>query len=700
MGSSASSPHANAAGSPPLYVALQDERFPEARSSDFAGVLPPMWQGLPEHHSPGSNALRMFPLNVEDLSVKRCKANADIFLVTLGHTVGLYNRSRCEVAFVLLSMTGPVSVLCGTAKVENNCTIATVRCLPGATVAVATNVEAPALVRLQVFATHPAAADPLLAALLRDSPPQLTALRARLREASGGDAAAAVAHCVASGTPFTDLAFPAQWTGVWRRSGRDGEAHRSAAPDLFGRGISPMQVVQGDSGDSWLVGAIAALAESPALVRGLFHSPNGGSDVAARERRVGVYHVHVFVRGWPLTLVLDGFLPYSGSAPTYCKNPNAPDVLWMALLEKACAKLSGGYDALTAGDPLAALELFTGCPTYRYDTLFSSVAGSRLFFERVTALVERGILVLLNTPVTAEEAADALEYEQAGLPLGHTFVVLETVVNATARVGEPICLVRVRNCAGNALQWRGKWRHDGVNWSRYPPLAVDCRRPAQPGKAGDEDHSSFWVSWMEARRFFVGCGVCYRLPRSTRHRISGRFDGAVPSVCLHLSDGAEVEVGFSLELLAADADGAPPCRPILLSLYQLGAGKALFEVRLNSCDDPGIPCGDFTYVQHHRVSLFCGLLPEMGPYLLVPRVLAAPGAAGPPTPFALTMWTPAAGSALRSRFYTLPASCLAPQGDGTIAPEVLQPTTATYAVAAPDRPLGAELQGAGLGPVD
>ena len=144
--------------------------------------------------------------------------------------------------------------------------------------------------------------------------------------------------------------------------------------------ISPVAVasypVQGALGDRWLLGAMSVIVDSrPRLLREMFVAtpPPDGSDapeidslgpVAVSARDVYVVRLyHDF--SWHFVLI-------DGRIPTHARSKNPafghcsdPSETWVALVEKAAAKLFGSYAALhLSGCTEAGMHLMTGCPTH------------------------------------------------------------------------------------------------------------------------------------------------------------------------------------------------------------------------------------------------------------------------------------------------------------------------------------------------
>jgi Ca2+-binding EF-hand superfamily protein len=139
---------------------------------------------------------------------------------------------------------------------------------------------------------------------------------------------------------------------------------------------TPSYPIQGSVGDSWLLGAMSMVAITrPKLLQEIFICPTRSSwNSINKQSRYGtipvsnrdVYIVRLFHELRWHYVIIDGRVPRfpSDDRPLFgrCSDVNE---IWVPLLEKAAAKLVGGYEKLhQAGTVDFGLHMLTGCSTH------------------------------------------------------------------------------------------------------------------------------------------------------------------------------------------------------------------------------------------------------------------------------------------------------------------------------------------------
>ena len=120
---------------------------------------------------------------------------------------------------------------------------------------------------------------------------------------------------------------------------------------IFVNDISIDDVRQGYLGNCYFMSSLAAMTNIPQLICQLFKS--------FQINKNGCYEVGLNIEGeWQIVL-LDDYFPCSKKTriPIFAK-PNGPE-LWAMLLEKAWAKINGGYLNITGGYASEVLSVFT-----------------------------------------------------------------------------------------------------------------------------------------------------------------------------------------------------------------------------------------------------------------------------------------------------------------------------------------------------
>ena len=305
------------------------------------------------------------------------------------------------------------------------------------------------------------------------------------------------------------------------------------APVVFD-GVEASDIRQGALGDCWLLSSLACLAEFPSLVRCLLvdegTDPLAGrftvrlfepyTDGAARRAGApGVWH----------EVVVDDWVPVFEWSGRPCFAKAFGNEMWVSLLEKAAAKLAGGYHMIgCGGETKVALETLTGDVTWSYarvDGRWRGFRGAKKglptmdarppywpeegevrdlgpeeFWGTLREADERGWVVAAGT---AAVAAGAETRGADGLVYGHAYTVIECREVAAATLGprSPARLMRVRNPWGT-FDWNGAWSDRSGAWDAHP----DVRAAVDPALA--EDDGEFWIDFDDFAAHFRTVAVC------------------------------------------------------------------------------------------------------------------------------------------------------------------------------------------------
>ena len=134
---------------------------------------------------------------------------------------------------------------------------------------------------------------------------------------------------------------------------------------IFVNDISIDDVRQGYLGNCYLMSSLAAMTNIPQLICQLFRS--------FQLNKNGCFEIGLNIEGeWQIVL-LDDYFPCSKKTrvPIFAK-PNGPE-LWVMLLEKAWAKINGGYLNITGGYASEVLSVFTSFPIETFDLLIKDI---------------------------------------------------------------------------------------------------------------------------------------------------------------------------------------------------------------------------------------------------------------------------------------------------------------------------------------
>jgi hypothetical protein len=317
---------------------------------------------------------------------------------------------------------------------------------------------------------------------------------------SGGqmstDAAAELARiladCKRAGKKYTDPAFPPNDRSLYRDPNKPGGGGGSSCtgwkrlgelsdkPQLFKDGVEAGDVIQGQLGDCWFLGALSVVAERDKLFFGLFNS--------TETNAYGVYSCRFFHNGAWEDVIIDDFVPVTYGDKLLNARGSSMDELWVPLIEKAFAKMNGCYEALISGSESEAFVALTGCPPDEIEMSKLGDVGSK-----VRELHRAGhLLGASSNKGGVEEARD-------GLLMRHAYGILDVV---TLSIG--VTLVKMRNPWGK-LEWTGNWSDNSSLWNAKLRL-----------EAGSSiaDDGQFFMSIDDFKQRFTTLFVCKIVPEN------------------------------------------------------------------------------------------------------------------------------------------------------------------------------------------
>jgi uncharacterized protein YdcH (DUF465 family) len=267
--------------------------------------------------------------------------------------------------------------------------------------------------------------------------------------------------------------------------------------------IEPLDVNMNDSRETWLASAIAALAEFPDLIKRLL-DPNA-------DTSFGLHRVTINNGGWWTRILLDDYFPcncWTGMPMSVFSKSNE---LWPGLIEKAYAKLYGGYNMLKRGSFSQAMIDLTGMPSTVYritddivqrpDDIFSLILQS----DQVNRAM--GAITRDNIPPTD------------GLISNMSYSLL----NARQVKGHK--LVQLRNPWGR-FEWTGDWSDKSPLWTDEIRLACGW---------SDADDGTFWISIQDFVKRFWSVTITQVEHDWHEIRMVGSFQGGLPDAVLEVN---------------------------------------------------------------------------------------------------------------------------------------------------------------------
>ncbi|XP_017292898.1 calpain-9 isoform X2 [Kryptolebias marmoratus] len=287
---------------------------------------------------------------------------------------------------------------------------------------------------------------------------------------------------------FVDYHFPVGDLELDIRSGVKWKRPKElcSSPQFIVNGASRLDICQGQLSDCWVLSAIASLAVHPSLLKKVVPL-----NQSFQDGYNGSFTFSFWQYGQWEEVRIDDLLPTKGNKLVYLSSPERQE-FWSSLLEKAYAKLKGGYRALDMGFPHEAMVDMTGgvAEVFNITLLTSNLPDLLRHFLAKGALIN-----------CANNKGPLEQMNELGIMFRHAYSL--TAVEKVKTAYGVVDLVRILNPWGNR-EWFGPWSDSGSpEWK-----TVSDEEQRRLGRVRRED-GEFWMSVSDFQLHFDVMEVCH-----------------------------------------------------------------------------------------------------------------------------------------------------------------------------------------------
>lgn len=266
---------------------------------------------------------------------------------------------------------------------------------------------------------------------------------------------------------------------IWKRVGKILGDY-----SVFVQKIEASDVKQGGIGNCYFLSVLASFAvEKQKFIHSLFRTKEKNED--------GIYEIVFFIDGeWQIVFVDDYFPINKSTGDFFFSKPNGSE-LWVILLEKAFAKINGGYINTNAGyasDPIYAIS---GFPT---ETFFSEEIEKNELFKKILEAKN------LNSLICGSSISQD-DIHEKGLVKGHVYAIMNIIDDYIddIQVKDEVKLVKLRNPWGY-YEWIGEWSDSSESWNEYLKNKYQVI---------EKDDGIFHMSIIDYQKYFEYTNISY-----------------------------------------------------------------------------------------------------------------------------------------------------------------------------------------------
>ena len=252
-------------------------------------------------------------------------------------------------------------------------------------------------------------------------------------------------------------------------------------------------IIPGDIDDTYFLFSVQNLCKNPGNIDKLF--VKGGQFFNPD----GYYELLLFIHGQPQIVIVDDFLPVKKGTTEliFARSKPSKNEIWISLLEKAWAKVNGGYANIIGGTPMDALEFLTGFSSLSYD--MENKDNDDLNEYKIEIVKQLQDCDIENSIISCTTTS-TIDVSGVGLVAGYTYNLL-AINQIQDHEGKIVYLFRLRNPWSKG-EWNGDWSDKSPLWDNQLKNIVNF---------SDKQDGIFFMSDNDFFKFFKHVEICYLL---------------------------------------------------------------------------------------------------------------------------------------------------------------------------------------------
>ena len=261
------------------------------------------------------------------------------------------------------------------------------------------------------------------------------------------------------------------------------EIYDSKNYSVFHEGIEVGDILQGKICDCYFLSVLGSLCKFPELIEKLFYFKE--------KTKEHLYGIYFYINGNKKLVLIDDYVPYIGNDfKQFAMSKSHDNEIWVALIEKAWAKVNGNYIRIgCGGSPNEVFDVLTEAYS---EEVFLKTTEKDILWNKLFDGEKKGFVMTAGT-------SGSDDVEDVGLVPGHAF----TVLGIHEIKGERV--IRLRNPWGEG-KFNGDWSDYSSKWTEELKKEYNYY---------NKEDGDFFMGYKDFLKYFVIIGFAKLHPEFT-----------------------------------------------------------------------------------------------------------------------------------------------------------------------------------------